>query len=127
MEKLSAHLVEQTLRDSAEQLRDSALEIAHLREENEKLASEIRRRDLDARILKVASAMETKGLNEEYTLEQKLEWLHRPENITQLDAIEQGVDFAAQQVKLAHVEADSHGVEGVSGAAEASFIAGIMD
>lgn len=127
MEKLSANLVEQTLRDSAEQLRDSALEIAQLTEDKEKLASELARRDLDARILKVASSMEHKGLNEEYTLEQKLDWLQRPENIGQLDAIEHGVDFAAQQVKLAHVDADAHGVEGVRDAAEANFIAGIMD
>tara|TARA_Y100000310_G_scaffold219388_1_gene220795 strand:+ start:736 stop:1119 length:384 start_codon:yes stop_codon:yes gene_type:complete len=125
--KLSAAQVDATLRQTAQALRGSAEEIAYLHTKLAAAEAKLASRDQDDRISKVAQAMHDKGLNGELTLEEKVAMLKRPENVQRLDVIEEGVGLAAQQVKLAHIEADSHGIDGGSDAATANFVSGILE
>jgi len=127
MYKLSAAQMDATLRQTARALRGSAEEIAYLHTKLAAAEAKLADRDQDDRILKVAKAMHDKGLNGELTLEEKVAMLKRPDHVSRLDAIEEGVGLAAQQVKLAHIEADSHGVEGSSDIATANFVSGILE
>lgn len=127
MYKLSAAQMDATLRQTSQALRGAAEEIAYLHTKLAASEAKLATRDQDDRILKVAQAMHDKGLNGELTIEEKVAMLRRPENVQRLDVIEEGVGLAAQQVKLAHIESDSHGVDGAGDAATANFISGILD
>ena len=130
LHKLSAITVQNVLRQSADQLRESAAELAYERELRKEAEATLAQHNLEGRLLKIATEMDAKGLNSNLSVAGKVEELRRPENIGRLDAIEDAVGLAAEQVKLAHIDTsdvDAHGVggDGVDPAA-ARFYAGVL-
>tara|TARA_Y100000310_G_scaffold200137_1_gene200152 strand:+ start:1181 stop:1567 length:387 start_codon:yes stop_codon:yes gene_type:complete len=128
MFKISAANAQHVLHQAADALRESGQELAYQLEKRAEAEAELSRRDLDERVRRVAKSMDDKGLNDHLSFEEKVAELQRPENLTQLDALEKGAELAAQQVKLAHVDnSDAHGVSGTTNAAEAQFIAALSE
>jgi hypothetical protein len=105
----------------------AAHSIRLLSEENQRLREKVAQFEHRARVEKVASLMEEKGLQPELSFEEKVAVLSQKDN---LDVIEEAVNLSAPQFKLASVDEGGRvtvegGSEMDSSAAENNFAAAL--
>lgn len=112
MQKLSSTKVAEVLAQVPVALRAQQEEIAQLREK----VAHYEKRD---RVIKIASAMQTKNLDPDTTYEEKVSNLMGSDN---LDVVEKAIDLSAPQIKVASLS--DH--PGSGGDAESAFVAGIL-
>lgn len=115
MIKVSSQQLQEVLQQGAETIR-------HLSAENQTLKEKVASHDRQIRVEKIASDMEAKRLDPESTYAEKVAKLLQRSN---LDAVEEAVGLAAQQVKLASLS-DDPGNGDISNAA-GRFIAGLLE
>lgn len=113
MNKLSSTKVAEVLAQVPVALRAQQAEIAELKEK----IAHFEKRD---RVVKIASAMQTKNLDAETSYEEKVASLMDSDN---LDVVEKAIEFSAPQVKLAALS--DH--PGNPSNAEDAFVAGLLD
>lgn len=106
--KISSAQVAQLSKLAADNLRALSGENVHLRNENAELKTKVAAFEKRARVEKLATAMEEKGLNPDTSFEQKVAELMNRDN---LDAVEEAVGMAAPQTKIAYVHEDGIEVE----------------
>ena len=97
MNKISSAEVGQMMKVAAENLRA-------LSEENQNLKVKVAAFEKKSRAEKIASAMETKGLEPELSFSDKVDGLLRRDD---LSVVEEAVGMSAPQMKLASVREDS--------------------
>jgi hypothetical protein len=113
MNKLSSTKVAEVLAQVPVALRAQQEEIAQLKEK----IAHYEKRD---RVIKIASAMQTKNLDPDTSYDEKVENLMGSDN---LDVVEKAIEYSAPQVKLAALS--DH--PGNPSNAEDAFIAGLVD
>lgn len=106
--KLSSTQVAQLSKLAAANLRALSEENVQLRSANEELTVKVASFEKRARVEKIASEMEAKGLNPGSSFQDKIAQLMQRDN---LDAVEEAVGMAAPQMKLASVHEDGVEVE----------------
>lgn len=113
MSKISAAQAGQMMKVAAENLRALSEENKSIKAERDELQTKVASYEREKRIEKVAKAMESKGLNPELTLEEKVASLRQHEK---LEVLEEAVNLSAPQMKLASVaEGGRVTVEGSDG------------
>jgi hypothetical protein len=105
--KISSAQAAQLSKTAAATLRALSEETVHLRSENAELKTKVAAFEKRARVEKIATKMEEKGLNSHLSLQEKVAELMSRDS---LDAVEEAVGMAAPQTKIASVHEDS-GVE----------------
>ena len=124
--KLSNTQTAQLTKLAGQTLRALSEENQTLRTENEDLKEKVASYEKHSRAEKIATAMEEKGINPEYSYQQKVADIMQRDN---LDVVEEAVGLAAPQMKLASihedgVEVESSGDESVDNATQ-KFAAGL--
>lgn len=112
MNKLSSVKVAEVLAQVPQTLRAQQEEIRALKEK----VAHYEKRD---RVVKIASEMQTKNLDPDTTLEEKIESLMAQDD---LDVYEKAIELSAPQIKVAALS--DH--PGNASDAESAFVAGIM-
>lgn len=107
-EKISTAQAAQLNKLAASTLRALSEENKGLRSENTDLKEKVASFEKRARIEKIASEMEAKGLNPGTSFDEKVQDLMQRDN---LDAVEEAVGMAAPQMKIASVHEDGVEVE----------------
>ena len=126
-DKISTVEVAQLQKLASQTLRVLAGENVSLRTENSELKEKVASFEKRARAEKIAGDMESKGLNPDTTFEQKVAELLSSDR---LEVVEEAVQMAAPQMKLASVhedgvEVESSGDEATDAAAQ-RFAAGLV-
>lgn len=119
--KMSSEQVGQILGQVAPALRSQQQTIATQREEIDGLKEKVAFYQRKERVEKIASVMETKGLDPETSYDEKVERLMAPDS--DLDVVEKAIDMSAPQVKLASVSDNP----GNASDATSAFEQAIMD
>jgi hypothetical protein len=119
MNKISNANAAEVLMDAATALREQA---SHINALEEKLAS----RDLRDRVVKIASAMHSKGINSDLDVGALADRLEKDAAAGKLDTIEAAVDFVGPDMgtKLASLNNDEPGVSSASSDLEQFIVAG---
>ncbi len=120
MNKLSNAQAAEVMADAASMLRAQASTINDL---NEKLAS----RDQRDRVVKLAGAMHSKGLELDTTVDTLADRLEKAAAAGKLDAVEHAVDMVGPDMgmKLAQLTNDEPGVSSASSALEQFIVGGV--
>lgn len=117
MNKISHVQAGQMMKMAAENIRSLSAEKLELATERDELLQKVAGFEREKRVEKVAKAMESKGLNPDLSLDEKIASLRQHEK---LEVLEEAVNLSAPQMKLASVEGGSE-VVAVGGEADAAL------
>lgn len=117
MEKFSSAQIQSLTKTAAASLRE-------LHSQNQSLLEKVAHYEKKELAEKIASKMEAKGIDPEFTFQEKVSNLIQKDN---LDIISEAVNMSASQTKMASIHEDGRmSLEG-EGMAERNFLTGLVD